>query len=133
MILLIDAVKTLIVEKQEDDFESRTLNTELADYLATRQDTIVVVTNARGDRGKKIRDLISEYSFEYHSMDNTTPKTDPEYWAHVIMYYGFDTEDCFYLDHSEDNLDAAAEIGIEGELFVNNDQAIEVLQSIVVK
>jgi hypothetical protein len=49
------------------------------------------------------------------------------------MYYGFDTEDCFYLDYSEDNLDAAAEIGIEGELFVNNDQAIEVLQSIVIK
>jgi FMN phosphatase YigB (HAD superfamily) len=133
MNLLIDAVKTLIITQSDDDIETRTLNTELADYLATRQDTIVVVTNARGDRGKKIRDLISEYSFEYHSMDNTTPKTDPEYWAHVIMYYGFDTEDCFYLDHSEDNLDAAAEIGIEGELFVNNDQAIEVLQSIVVK
>ena len=30
-------------------------------------------------------------------------------------------------------IDAAAEIGIEGELFVNNDQAIEVLQSIVIK
>jgi HAD superfamily hydrolase (TIGR01509 family) len=113
MILLIDAVKTLIVEKQEDDFESRTLNTEFADYLTTRKDTIVVVTNARGDRGKKIRELISDYSFEYHSMDNTTPKTDPEYWAHVMMYYGFDPEDCFYIDHSEDNLEAAQEIGIE--------------------
>jgi len=133
MKLLIDAVKTLIIEQEEDNFETRTLNTELADHLATYSEPVIVVTNARWDRWQKIRELLSDYDFEYHSMDNVTPKTDPEYWAHVILYYGLEPEDCFYIDHSEENLDAAAEIGIEGELFVNNDQAIEVLQSIVVK
>ena len=47
MVLLIDAVHTLISCTQEDDFETQTLNKELADYLATRPEPIVVVTNAR--------------------------------------------------------------------------------------
>jgi len=47
MVLLIDAVKTLIITQQEDDFETQTLNKELADYLATRTEQIIVVTNAR--------------------------------------------------------------------------------------
>ena len=130
MVLLIDAVHTLISCTQEDDFETRVLNKELADYLATRSEPIVVVTNARWDRGKKIRDLLTDYSFEYHSMDNTTPKTDPEYWAHVILYYGFETDDCFLIDHLPENLSTAAEIGIEGELFTDNKQTIELLKSL---
>ena len=63
-------------------------------------------------------------------MDNTTPKTDPEYWAHVILYYGFETEGCFLIDHLPENLIVAAEIGIQGELFIDNTQAIEVLKSL---
>lgn len=63
-------------------------------------------------------------------MDNTTPKTDPEYWAHVILYYGFETEDCFLIDHLPENLTAATEIGIEGELFMDNKQTIELLKSL---
>ena len=47
MALLIDAVKTLIIAQSDDDIETRTLNTELADYLVTRSEPIVVVTNAR--------------------------------------------------------------------------------------
>ncbi len=45
MILLIDAIGTLISRSDSDDFETRTLNKELADYLATRDTLIVVVTN----------------------------------------------------------------------------------------
>ncbi len=130
MILLIDAVKTLISSDADYTFETRGLNKELADYLATRTEQIIVVTNARWDRGQKIRELLSDYDFEYHSMDNNPTKTDPEYWAHVMLYYGLDPEDCFYLDHSEENLTAAAEIGIQGELFIDNTQAIEVLKSL---
>ncbi|AKH32994.1 hypothetical protein XF24_00668 [candidate division SR1 bacterium Aalborg_AAW-1] len=130
MALLIDAIGCLISSDKDGTLESRTLNTELANYLATIPDQIIVATNARGDRGQKIRELISAYSFEYHSMDNIVPKTDPEYWAHLLMYYGLQPEECFYLDHSEENLDAAAELEIEGELFVNNAQAIEVLKSL---
>ncbi len=130
MTLLIDAVKTLISSDVDYTFETRGLNKELADYLATKTEQIIVVTNARWDRGQKIRELLADYDFEYHSMDNNPPKTDPEYWAHVMLYYGLDPEDCFYLDHSEENLDAAAEVGIQGELFVDNTQAIEVLKSL---
>jgi FMN phosphatase YigB (HAD superfamily) len=128
--LLIDAINILITQPQEDDFESRILNTELADYLLTRSEQIIVVTNARGDRGKKIRDLTIGYGFEYHSMDNTTSKTDPEYRAHAMMYYGRNPEDCFCIEYTEENLVAAAEVGIQGELFVDNTQAIELLRSL---
>ena len=130
MALLIDALWCLISSDKDDTLESRTLNTELANYLATIPDQIIVATNARWDRWQKIRELISAYSFEYHSMDNIVPKTDPEYWAHLLMYYGLQPEECFYLDHSEENLDTAAELEIEGELFVNNHQAIQVLKSL---
>lgn len=130
MALLIDAVWCLISSDKDSTPESRILNIEFADYLASRTDQIIIATNARWDRWQKIRELISEYSFEYHSMDNMVPKTDPEYWAHLLMYYGLQPEECFYLDHSEENLDAAAELEIEGELFVNNDQAIQVLKSL---
>ena len=130
MALLIDALWCLISSDEDDTLESRTLNTELADYLSTRPDQIIVATNARWDRWQKIRELISAYSFEYHSMDNIVPKTDPEYWAHLLMYYGLQPEECFYLDHSEENLDTAAELEIEGELFIDNTQAIKVLKSL---
>lgn len=130
MALIIDAVWCLISSDKDATLDSRTLNTELADYLASRSDQIIVATNARGENGKKVRDLLTDYSFEYHSMDNIVPKTDPEYWAHLLMYYGLQPQECFYLDHSEDNLEAAAQIEIEGELFVNNKQAIEVLKSL---
>lgn len=63
-------------------------------------------------------------------MDNIVPKTDPEYWAHLLMYYGLQPEECFYLDHSEENLDTATELEIEGELFIDNAQAIKVLKSL---
>ena len=131
MILLIDAVKTLIHQtNEEENFEARTLNKELADYLATRSTKTIVVTNARGDRGKKIRDLMADYPFEYHSMDNVVTKNDPEYFDHLLLYYGLAEEDCFLLDHAQDNLDAAAELGIKGELYVDNAQAIELLKAL---
>lgn len=130
MALLIDALWCLISSDEDSTPESRKLNTELADYLSTRPDQIIVATNARWDRWQKIRELISAYSFEYHSMDNIVPKTDPEYWAHLLMYYGLQPEECFYLDHSEENLDTAAELEIEGELFIDNTQAIKVLKSL---
>lgn len=130
MTLLIDAVKTLISSDADYTFETRGLNKELADYLATRSEKIIVVTNAPGERYKRIRELLSDYSFETFTLSHKPAKTDPEYWAHIMLYYGLDTEDCFYLDHKQENLDAAAEIGIQGELFLDNKQAIEVLKSL---
>ena len=47
MVLLIDAVHTLISCVQADDFETRNVNKELADYITNRSEPIVVVTNAR--------------------------------------------------------------------------------------
>ena len=67
MFVLIDAVGTLVSGDQDLTFETRELNTELADYLATLDVQIVVTSNARGERGKRIRDLMSGYSFEYFS------------------------------------------------------------------
>lgn len=126
--LLIDAVHTLISSDAEGNIDSRTLNTTLADYLTIRPEMIIVVTNARGPHYAKIRSLLADYEFETHTMDNNPPKTDPEYWAHVMIYYGLDPQECFLVDHSEENLAAAGQIEIEGSLFVDSEQAIEVLE-----
>ena len=128
MTLLIDAVYTLVSCDDEATFETRELNTALADYLATRDEQIIVVTNAWDFKYAKIRELLADYTFETYTLENYPPKTDPEYRARVMMYYGLDPEECFYLDHSEDNLDAAAEIGIQGELFFSTEQGIRVLE-----
>lgn len=128
--LLIDAVHTLISCDAEGTFETRGLNQELADYLTTRSEPVIVVTNARGHKWAKIRELLADYTFEFHSMENVVPKTDPEYRAHVMMYYGLDPQECFLLDHKTENLEAADEIELQGELFIDNTQAIEVLESL---
>ena len=62
-----------------------------------------------------------------------TPKTDPEYRDHLLLYYGLVEEECIYLDHVQENLDAAQELGIQGELFVDTAQAIEYLQDNISK
>ena len=46
------------------------------------------------------------------------------------MYYGLAEEECIYLDYAQENLDAAQELGIQGELFINNKQAMEFLKSL---
>ena len=127
---LIDAVKTLISSDAEYTYETRALNKELADYLATRTEHIIIVTNAFGDKYKKVRNLLSAYDFDTFTLENRPSKTDPEYFAHLLAYYGRDPEQCFYLDHKLENLAAAAELGIKGELFLDTKQGIEVLKAL---
>ncbi len=129
-ILLIDAVDTLISSDVDYNIESRSLNKELADFLATRNIFVVVTSNAFGDKGKKVRDLLSPYSFQFFSLDNRPAKTDPAYFVHLLGYYGFDPADCFTLDHKQENLDSAKTVWIEGELFLNTTQAIEFLNNL---
>lgn len=130
MTLLIDAIHCLISSDEEGTLESRSLNTELADHLKSMNTTIIVITNARGDNYKKLRELLADYKFETFTLENNPPKTDPEYFAHVLVYYGLDAQECHYLDHSQDNLDAANELEIPGIVFVDNKQAIETLKSL---
>ena len=128
--LLIDAVKTLISSDAEYTYETRALNKELADYLATRPEHIIVVTNAPSDKYKKIRELLSAYSFDTFTLSHKPAKTDPAYFDHLLEYYGRIGEECFYLDHKAENLAAAAELGIQGELFTDNTQTIEILKAL---
>lgn len=121
MALLVDAVYCLINSEKDAPYETRTLNKELADILATGDEQIIVVTNARGDNYKKIRELLADYKFETYTLENSPMKSEPDFFARLLMYYGLQPEECFYLDHSQDNLDAAAELEIEGELYVDND------------
>lgn len=130
MTLLIDAVYCLISSDEDGNIESRALNTELADKLSKLDDDIIVVTNARWDNYKKIRELLVNYNFQTYTLENSPKKTDPEYRAHVMMYYGLDPQECFLLDHKTENLEAADEIELQGELFIDNTQAIEVLENL---
>lgn len=128
--LFIDAVKTIISCDSDYTFETRALNKELADYLVTRSEHIIIVTNAFGNKYKRIRELLSDYDFDTFTLENRPPKTDPAYFDHLLSYYGRDPEQCFYLDHKPENLAAAAELGITWELFLDTKQAIEVLKAL---
>lgn len=130
MILLIDAIGTLISSNETYDTESLALNKELADYLATRDTLIIVLTNAWGDKYKKVRELLSGYSFETFTLENRTSKDDPAYFEHLLQYYGLDPENCYYLDHKKERLASAAQCSIQGDLFVENEHAIELLKAL---
>ena len=130
MTLLIDAIHCLISSDEEGTLESRTLNTELAEHLKNLNRTVIVVTDVWWDNYKKVRELLSDYNFETFTLENSPKKENPDYFDHLLMYYGLAEEECIYLDHAQENLDAAQELGIQGELFVNNKQAIEYLKSL---
>lgn len=130
MTLLIDAIHCLISSDEEGSLESRSLNTELADHLKSMNTTIIVITNARGDNYKRLRELLSDYNFETFTLENSPKKENPDYFDHLLMYYGLAEEECIYLDHAQENLDAAQELGIPGELFVDTAQAIAFLNNL---
>lgn len=127
---LIDAVNCLILKNEHDDPAQRTLNTTLADALMESKKKIIVLTNARWPNYKRIRELLSDYDVETYTLENNPPKTDPEYWDRVMMYYGLQPEECFLIDHDEDVVQTASELEIPWELYIDNKQILTVLQSL---
>lgn len=127
--LLVDAVRTIISSDKEYTIDTWWLNKDLADYLKTLNDCrIIVVTNALGLKLAKIQRYLSDYSFEIYSLENNPWKTDPEYFKKLLWDKRIKASNCFYFDHKQENLYAAAANHIEWVLYLNNEQIIPILQ-----
>lgn len=127
-VLLVDAVRTIISSDTEYSVDTRGLNKDLADYLQDLNGyRIIVVTNASDLKLEKIKRYLSDYDFELFSLANNPSKTDPRYFENLLAHYRLQGEDCLYIDHQQDNLNAAKEQGISWTLYTNNDQIISYL------
>lgn len=127
--LLVDAVRTIISSDKEYTIDTWWLNKDLADYLITLNNCrIIVVTNAPDLKFAKIQRYLADYDFEIYSLENNPWKTDPEFFKKLLQDKKINASDCFYLDHKQENLEAAVMNGIEWVLYVNNEQMIPILQ-----
>jgi len=130
-VLLVDAVRTLISSNTDYTIDSWSLNTQLADHLKTLHNyKIIVVTNASWEGLTKIQSLLSWYNFELFSLENTPSKNNPEYFQKLLSTRIIHPWDCFYIDHKQENLDAAKQVGISWCLFTWNDQIISLFTTI---
>lgn len=110
--ILVDAARTVINSDADYNSDSWTLNIQLADYLATLTQRVIVVTNAAGDKLDIIKDLLKDYNFEIFSLENNPNKTSSHYFTQALSTLGLDPLTTIYFDHKQENLDSAAQVGI---------------------
>jgi FMN phosphatase YigB (HAD superfamily) len=122
--LLIDAIGCLI----NPDF---TLNVELLQYLQFRNESLVLVTNAKDENLLKIKDLLAEVKIRIFTKEFNPIKTDPKYFEILLSELNLKSEDCFYVDHDTANLESAKVNYIKGVLFENNYDVISELKTIL--
>lgn len=122
-VLLVDAIDCLIVQ---DKNKNLSLNQEFFDYLQTRSERKIVVTNAKSETLTKIKNLLPKS--EIFTLEFNPDKSRPEYFTKLLQKFNLEAENCFYFDHEQTSLNSAKLAGIEGVLYENNEQIIQVLE-----
>jgi FMN phosphatase YigB (HAD superfamily) len=122
--LLIDAIGCLI----NSDF---TINLELLNFLGSRNENLILVTNAKDENLLKIKDLVTHIEIQIFTKEFNPIKTDPKYFEILLSELNLKAEECFYLDHDKENLESAKANKISGILFENNSDSILELQTIL--
>jgi FMN phosphatase YigB (HAD superfamily) len=122
--LLIDAIGCLI----NPDF---TINLELLQYFGSRNETLVLVTNAKDENLLKIKDLLAAEKIRIFTKEFNPIKTDPKYFEILLSELNLKSEDCFYVDHDKANLESAEANSIKGVLFKDNSDVILELKTIL--
>jgi FMN phosphatase YigB (HAD superfamily) len=107
-----------LIIKKDDIF---ILNQDLFEYLNSRPERKIVVTNAKDEILKEIKKLLKNSDFEVFSLEFNPEKTNPQYFEILLQSLGLEAKDCLYLDHSLDNLNSAKQVEIPGILYQNND------------
>ncbi len=108
MKIMIDAVHCLV----NSDW---TLNENLADYLKSLNLKVYVITNAPSE---KISSIIDD--FEIFTLENNPSKTDSKYFEAFLEKVGL-SDDLYYIDHLQDNLDSAKSAGITNTFLWTGD------------
>jgi FMN phosphatase YigB (HAD superfamily) len=122
--LLIDAIGCLI----NSDF---TINLELLNFLQSRNEDLILVTNAKDENLLRIKDILVGVEIQIFTKEFNPIKTDPKYFEILLSELNLKAEECFYLDHDISNLESAKFNNINGLLFMNNSEAILELRTIL--
>jgi FMN phosphatase YigB (HAD superfamily) len=115
--LLIDAIGCLI----NSDF---TINLELLQFLQSRNESLVLITNAKDENLLKIKSLLIGENIQIFTKEFNPIKTDPKYFEILLNELNLKSQDCFYIDHDKTNLESAKANHIDGVLFKDNSEVI---------
>jgi valyl-tRNA synthetase len=125
-VILVDAVGTIISVNENYDLDSFILNKKLAEYLTQLDARVVVVTNATNDGNlEKITELLKNYKIEIFSLHKNPLKTQPEYFTKLSEKLGVNLTNAIYIDHKQENLDAALKSGLQKtKLYLQDDENV---------
>ncbi|MDP2103933.1 MAG: alanine--tRNA ligase-related protein, partial [Candidatus Gracilibacteria bacterium] len=107
--ILIDGMYCLF----DKDFK---LNEEVYNKIISFGEKVIIITNAPIIKMKEIQE---QTGFEVITYENNPPKINPEYFKKMLAENKLKAEDCIYIDHLQENLSSAKQLGITGELFEN--------------
>ncbi|MBI96652.1 hypothetical protein CL656_05860 [bacterium] len=106
--LLIDAINCLL---QKDIG----INQDLLNELEKLKNPKIIVTNASQEKLENMG--FKELPYEIFTCNGKPNKFKPEYFKNLLNSKNLKPEDCYYLDHKQENLDSAKKVGIEGYLY----------------
>jgi len=58
-----------------------------------------------------------ELPYEIFTCNGKPNKLEPEYFKNLLNSKNIKPEDCYYLDHKQENLDSAKKVKIKGYLY----------------
>ena len=105
-------------------WETLKYNKELVDGLKASYDIVIVSDNYI----ENIDYIADRYDFDswaidqYYSFDFELEKSDPQFFERLIKEAGWKGSELIFIDDSQSKLDSAAQQGIKGFLFKNNEQ-----------
>lgn len=105
-------------------FDTLVFNEELVQLVKSHAEIIILSDNYR----ENIAYVSLRYQFEswasrqLYSFQAGMTKSDPRFFKWVIDQLGIAPEDLLFIDDDPNNIKTAAECGIKGIKFVNNDQ-----------
>lgn len=112
-------------------FDTLDFNEALVNYLKPLGDIIIVSDNYR----ENIAYISERYQFsswaqqQFYSFDYQLEKADPRFFARLVKDIDRPASSFLYIDDSPEKLASAAQFGIQGFQFINNEQLMEEVEN----
>ena len=117
--VIIDGIGCLITKEDK-------LNGELVDLLLELNTEIIVATNAKEERIKKV---LGGYNFGVFTTDHKIKKTDTKYYKTLLKNFQVDAKQAIYIDHKKESVDTALKTGIKTDLYETAEKAKEFIEA----
>ena len=114
--LLIDAINCLLQK-------NKGINQDLLNELEKLENPKIIVTNASKEKLENMG--FKELPYEIFTCNGKPNKLEPEYFKNLLNSKNIKPEDCYYLDHKQENLDSASKEGIKVYLYEKNEYSIK--------